>query len=83
MKRSGQVPRPLRLAPKSVPMAGLGIVRLLIHGDAVGRTGRMAITSSLRGVLYASRGSDFAEAARRAASDLRAEMRQALASAGG
>ena len=51
--------------------------------DGVDGNGRMAIINSSRGVLYASRGPDFAEAARRAASDLRAEMRQALASAGG
>ncbi len=51
--------------------------------DGVDGNGRMAIINSSRGVLYASRGPDFAEAARRAASDLRAEMRRALASAGG
>ncbi len=50
--------------------------------DGVDRHGRLAVVTSSRQVLYASRGSDFAEAARRVAHQLRGEMQQALASVG-
>ena len=39
--------------------------------NGVGRDGRMAIINSGRGIIYASSGADFAEAARRAAAELR------------
>ena len=50
------------------------------HG--VDRHGRLAIINSGRGIIYASSGSDYAEAARRAASELRDGINETLGSLG-
>ena len=55
----------------------LATVRAGWRGDAEGRTLAPIIVNSSRAVLYASRGSDFAEAARHAALATRAELNQA------
>ena len=52
-------------------------VRAGWHGDNEGRTLAPVIVNSSRAVLYASRGSNFAEAARAAALATRAELNQA------
>jgi orotidine-5'-phosphate decarboxylase len=55
----------------------LATVRAGWRGDTEGRTAAPIIVNSSRAVLYASRGSDFAEAARQAAINTRAELNQA------
>jgi orotidine-5'-phosphate decarboxylase len=55
----------------------IATVRAGWHADTEGRTVGPIIVSSSRAVLYASRGSDFAEAARRVALATRAELNAA------
>jgi len=55
----------------------LATVRAGWQGDGTGRTLAPIIVNSSRAVLYASRGENFAEAARQAAFDTRAELNQA------
>ncbi len=59
----------------------LATVRAGWHGDAAGRTVAPIIVNSSRAVLYASRGENFADAAREAALATRAELNQARRSA--
>lgn len=47
--------------------------------DGVDRQGQLAVINSSRQVLYASKGADFAEAARKVAMETRRQMREALA----
>lgn len=66
--------------PILIPGVGTqgGDLKLAVH-YGTDKHGGKAIINSSRGVLYASKGKDFAEAARAAALDVRTQMQKALA----
>ena len=69
--------------PFLVPAIGAqeGVLEASVRGG-IDANGRRAIISSSRGVLYASRGGDFAEAARQAAQNLRDAINRILSAEG-